>query len=121
MTFRSFHHQLQPLPPMSSAAMESSSSNRNENALSIPTFLRLRPLDPFESARRSRSAVWQDDNDHKRIVVEDPERGEWEAELDGVRDSEWGACLVCVCVLACFGTTRLVFTRFIHFVATPFA
>ena len=57
-------------------------ANRNENAENIKVYLRLRPLNKFEANRRSRSVV--EVIDDRRIAIEDPAEGDWEAELDGV-------------------------------------
>ena len=57
-------------------------ANRNENSENIKVYLRLRPLNKFEANRRSRSVV--EVIDDRRIAIEDPAEGDWEAELDGV-------------------------------------
>ena len=49
----------------------------------IRVFLRLRPLNKFETNRRSRSAV--EVVDETRIAIDDPVKGDWEVDVDGVR------------------------------------
>ena len=46
-------------------------------------FLRLRPLNQLELSKRSRRAI--EVVDEKHVAVDDPEQGDWELELDGVR------------------------------------
>jgi hypothetical protein len=61
------------------STMEPNQVQQNKNVL---VYLRLRPLNKFEKNKRSRNVV--EVIDDKRIAVENPLEGDFEAELDGV-------------------------------------
>jgi hypothetical protein len=50
---------------------------------SVKVFLRLRPLNRFETSKRSRSAV--EVLSEQRLAIDDPLQGDWEIDFDGVR------------------------------------